>query len=97
MSWFVYILKCSDKTLYAGVTTDVDRRVSEHNGMAGKSKGAKYTKIRRPVLLAYSESALDRSSAQIREAQLRKLSRLQKLALIKSNETQKGRQTRQSA
>ena len=79
-SWHVYILKCNDSSLYVGITTDIERRVQEHN--QGKA-GAKYTKARRPVALVYSEPATDRSEASQREAQLKKLSRAQKLELIK--------------
>ena len=81
-SWFVYFLRCSDTTLYTGVTVDLDRRVREHNGEFGSLKGAKYTKARRPVLLVYHEACLDRSAAQMREAALRKLSRVEKQAII---------------
>jgi putative endonuclease len=83
MSWFVYMLRCADGTFYTGVTTDLIRRVAEHNGAGAKGKGAKYTKVRRPVVLAYSETAADRSSAQIREAGLRKLPRVEKERLAK--------------
>ncbi len=79
-SWFVYILTCSDGTLYTGVTTDLVRRVEEHNH---SPKGAKYTHVRRPVLLSYSESYEDRSSACVREAAIKKLSREEKQALVK--------------
>jgi putative endonuclease len=82
-SWFVYMLRCSDGSLYTGVTTDVTRRVKEHNGEGGKGKGAKYTKAHRPVVLAYQELVPTRSEAQIREAQLRKLSKLEKETLVK--------------
>jgi putative endonuclease len=82
MGWFVYMLRCSDDTLYTGVTTDVARRVSEHNGT---TKGAKYTKARQPVELVYFKKAKDRSSAQIKEAELRKLTRSQKIELINQN------------
>ncbi len=81
--WYVYMLRCADDSLYTGVTTDVARRVKEHNGEGGKGKGAKYTKAHRPVILVHQETVLDRSSAQIREAQLRKLSRQDKLRLLK--------------
>ncbi len=76
--WYVYLLRCADDSLYTGVTTDVERRLKEHNGEGAKGKGAKYTKARRPVTLAFSEIANDRSSAQIREGELRKLSKTEK-------------------
>ena len=79
MSFFVYILKCSDDTLYTGITTDLKRRVDEHNS---SDKGAKYTKLRRPVELLYSEEAEDRSSASKREYAIKKLKRSEKLELI---------------
>lgn len=78
-AWHVYILRCADGSLYTGVTTNIQRRLQEHNDAV---KGAKYTRARQPVSLVYSESVEDRSSAQIREAQLKKLDRKQKLALI---------------
>jgi putative endonuclease len=80
-SWFVYILKCADGTLYTGVTTDLTRRLREHNGELKGGRGAKYTKARRPVVLAYSEAASDRSSAQTREYELRTLTKENKRAL----------------
>ena len=79
--WFVYTLQCSDKTLYTGVTTDLDRRVEEHN--IG-SKGAKYTAARRPVKMVYSEQLDSRSNAQQREHQIKSLTRQQKQQLIDS-------------
>jgi len=81
MSYFIYILECSDKTLYTGITTDLDRRLEEHNN---STKGAKYTKLRRPVKLVYSEESENRSSASKREYAIKKLSRVEKLALIKA-------------
>lgn len=79
--WYVYMLQCADGTLYTGVTTDLDRRLAEHNGeVAGK--GAKYTSARRPVHLVYSEVASNRSAAQIKEYALRSLPRHAKLALV---------------
>ena len=78
--WQVYLLQCADQSLYAGVTTDVARRLQQHNGqLAG---GARYTKARRPVALVWSEACDSRSDAQQREYALRRLSREQKLALI---------------
>ena len=79
MSYFVYIVQCSDNTLYTGIATDVQRRVEEHNSSA---KGAKYTKTRRPVKLMYSEELDDRSQATKREIAIKKLSRDKKLELI---------------
>lgn len=78
MSYTVYMLKCADGTLYTGVSTDLTRRLKEHNGTI---KGAKYTATRRPVTLHYSESAPDRSSAQKREHALKKMTREEKLTL----------------
>jgi len=74
------MLKCSDDTLYTGITTDLDRRVDEHNN---SPKGAKYTRVRRPVELVYSENQKDKSTASKRECEIKKLSRIQKLELIK--------------
>lgn len=76
--WYVYLLQCSDGTFYTGVTTDLTRRVEEHNG---STIGAKYTRARRPVHLVYSEEASSRSSACVREAQIRSLPRSKKLEL----------------
>lgn len=75
---FVYILACADGTLYTGWTTDVERRLKEHNA----GRGARYTRGRRPVELAYYEEVADRSTALRREAALRRLRRSEKLALI---------------
>ncbi len=77
--WFVYILRCADDTLYTGITTDVGRRIDEHNG--GKAPGARYTRGRRPVVLAYSEEAASRAAASRREAAIKQLDRAGKLVL----------------
>ncbi|RXJ60949.1 GIY-YIG nuclease family protein [Candidatus Marinarcus aquaticus] len=84
MSYYVYILKCCDGTLYTGIAKDVQKRLEEHNS---SQKGAKYTKARRPVKLLYSESSKDRSSASKREYEIKKLSRTQKCALIQRSES----------
>lgn len=76
--YYLYILKCSDKTLYTGITTDLDRRVKEHNTSA---LGAKYTNGRRPVKLIYSKKFKSRSEATKEESRIKKLSRLEKLEL----------------
>lgn len=81
MSYFVYILECSDKSLYTGITTNIEKRLNEHNT---SSKGAKYTKARRPVKLVYQEPAQDRSAASKREYAIKKLTRIKKLQLIKT-------------
>lgn len=78
--WFVYILKCYDATLYAGITTDLKRRVAEHNI---SPLGAKYTRGRRPVKLIYSRKFKNKSLASIEEARIKKLSRKEKLSLVK--------------
>ena len=80
-NWYVYILRCSDNTLYTGVTTDCTRRLSEHNH---SPRGSRYTRARRPVTLAYHEEAACRSTAQQREAQIKRLNAAQKEALIAS-------------
>jgi len=79
MSWWVYIIKCSDDTFYTGITTELQRRVYEHNNT---NKGAKYTRHRRPVTLVHSEPYLDRSEASKREYHIKKLSRDNKIRLI---------------
>lgn len=76
-TWHVYLLQCGDGTLYAGVTTDLDRRVREH----AAGTGAKYTRARLPVRLVWSARAASRSAAQKREAAVKKLSRREKFAL----------------
>ena len=78
--YFLYILECSDKTLYTGITTNLDRRIKEHNNL---KSGAKYTKIRRPVKLVYSNKFINRSQALKEEARIKKLSRQQKIDLFK--------------
>lgn len=77
-SCFAYLLKCADGSLYAGWTNDPDARVAAHNN----GTGAKYTRARRPVALVYLERCGDKSSAMRREAQLKRMTRAQKLALI---------------
>lgn len=78
MSWFVYILKCEDSTLYTGITNDKEKRLSQHNN----GKASKYTRVRLPVEMVYSEASDTRSSASKREWQIKQLTRKQKLKLI---------------
>lgn len=81
-SWFVYILRCADNTLYTGVTTDISRRLDEHNGLNNGGKGARYTQSRRPVTLAYSEIQANRAEACQREYAIKQLSKGAKELLI---------------
>ncbi len=78
--YYVYILECSDQTLYTGWTTNLDQRVHEHNN--GKD-GAKYTRSRRPVQLVYAETCSNLSEALQREARIKRLSREEKVELIR--------------
>ena len=70
-AWYFYVLQCKDTSLYTGITTDVNRRISEHNS----KKGAKYTRSRVPVRLVYSRQVKGRSAASKLEASFKKLSR----------------------
>lgn len=79
--FYVYIVKCKDKTLYTGITTDLKRRVREHNS---SNLGAKYTRARRPVKLVWSDKFKTRSGALKEEYKIKQLSRKEKLNLIKS-------------
>ena len=79
-SYYVYILQCSDKTLYTGWTKNIEKRIQEHNN--GRC-GAKYTRTRRPIKLVYMETFSTLSDALKREAQIKKLSHEQKLKKIK--------------
>lgn len=79
--WTVYMLHCADGTLYTGVARDVTRRLRQHNGEL--SGGSRYTRGRRPVTLLWCESAPDRASAQRRERSIKRLSREQKLRLLR--------------
>jgi predicted GIY-YIG superfamily endonuclease len=78
MTWFVYILRCADNSLYTGITNDLERRCLQHN----KGTASRYTRGRRPVRLVYHESHPHRSGASKREAAVKGLSRRQKEALL---------------
>ena len=80
MQYFVYILRCTDNSLYTGITTDLVRRVKEHNGL--NSLGSKYTAPRRPVKLVYSSIFENRALATSRELVIKKLTKKQKELLI---------------
>lgn len=77
--YFVYSLLCADGTIYTGITTDLDRRVGEHNS---SKLGAKYTRSRRPLKLIYQKQFATRSEAQVEEARIKKLKRSDKEKLI---------------
>ena len=79
--WHIYILQCKDKTFYTGITTNLKRRLNEHNT---SSLGAKYTKGRRPVKLVYSSSQKNKSNALKEEYKIKKLSRVEKLEIVES-------------
>lgn len=81
MPHYVYILECSDGSLYVGSTNDLEKRLYQHNS---SKSGAHYTKIRRPVVLKYSEKSKNLSSALKREAEIKKWKRGEKLNLIQS-------------
>ena len=80
MNWVCYILSCADDTLYCGITKDIGKRLVAHNA----GEGAKYTKGRAPVRLAYLETCADKSAALKREMQIKSLTRAKKLLLIRS-------------
>ncbi len=78
--WHVYIVKCRDNTLYTGITTDIERRLNEHNN---STLGARYTRSRRPVKLHYYEQVSSRSAALKREIQIKKFSSKKKRSLTR--------------
>lgn len=79
--YYLYILKCADKTLYTGITVDLSRRIKEHNY---SKLGAKYTRAHRPVKLVYSKKFRNRSKAQTEESRIKHLSRKEKLELVRA-------------
>ncbi|MFA6042229.1 MAG: GIY-YIG nuclease family protein [Patescibacteria group bacterium] len=78
--YVLYVVRCADATLYTGITVDISRRITEHNT---SSKGARYTRSRRPVRLVYVKKYRTRSTATKAELQFKQLSRNEKLQLIK--------------
>ena len=82
--WRVYLLQCADESFYAGITTDISRRLQQHNGQL--PGGARYTRGRRPVMVVWSEVCGSKSEALQREAAVRRLNRRQKQALITAPE-----------
>ena len=80
--WYVYIVECADGSFYTGITTDVKRRLLEHNY---SFKSAKYTRSRRPVRLVWSKEAANRSEASKEEYRIKRLKRKQKRELIQGS------------
>jgi putative endonuclease len=79
MKYFTYILTCADGTLYVGSTNDLEKRLHQHNHA---KSGAHYTKIRRPVALAYAESFETYAASRKREAEIKRMKRTEKLSLV---------------
>lgn len=79
--YYVYMVRCSDGSLYTGSTNNLPARIEKHN----RGEGARYTRGRRPVTLVYSESAASKSDALKREIQIKKMTRVDKLSLIKEH------------
>jgi putative endonuclease len=78
-TWHIYILQCSDGSLYCGITTSLERRLHEHNNT---KKGAKYTRSRRPTKIVWTCQAKNRSEASKEEARIKRLSRNEKINMI---------------
>jgi len=79
--WFLYMLRCSDNSFYTGITTDLERRLTQHNdGIASR-----YTRSRKPVKMVYHETCDDRSAALKRECAVKKLTRVEKKRLVQGN------------
>jgi len=83
--WIVYILRCSDNSLYTGITKNIAKRVEDHN--TGGRLAAKYTRARRPVLLVYEEYAVSRSDATRREYEIKQMSKKSKELLVSAYQT----------
>jgi len=77
--WHLYILRCSDGSLYTGITTDVEARIARHNS----GDGSKYTRTRTPVVLVRTEPMASESAARKREMQIKRWSRIKKESLVK--------------
>ena len=78
--WYVYVVRCSDNSLYTGITIDVERRIDEHNN--NNRLGAKYTRARRPVIHVYSEQLGSKSAAAKRESAIKQLTKDEKEQMI---------------
>ncbi len=85
-TYYTYILKCADDTLYIGATNDLEKRLHQHNN---SKQGAHYTKIRRPVELVYHEKVSTLAESRKREAEIKRMTRTQKLLLVHSGANKK--------
>lgn len=83
--WYVYMLRCSDNSLYTGIARSLEKRLMEHN--TSSQLGAKYTRSRRPVTLVYHEAYPSRSQAARREAVIKRMSKKHKEALVSTNKS----------
>ena len=81
--WIIYILRCSDNSLYTGITKNIAKRLEEHN--AGGKLAAKYTRARRPVTLVYKEHAASRSAAAKREHEIKQMDKISKESLVSAH------------
>ncbi|HET6463542.1 MAG TPA: GIY-YIG nuclease family protein [Candidatus Krumholzibacteria bacterium] len=88
--WFVYVVRCSDRSLYTGITTDVKRRVEEHND----GRGARYTRSRCPVKLVYREKVADRGAALRREYEIKRMTAEEKLKLVSKSRVRRSTSSR---
>ena len=81
-SWFMYMIRCGDGSLYTGITTDMERRLREHSGAAGSKRGAKSLRGKRPLALVYQTQLQNRSEAQQMEYIVKQLSKIEKESLV---------------
>ena len=80
MSYYFYILRCADNSLYSGITSNLEKRVREHNSV--NSRGSKYTRAKRPVKLIYSEKYRSKKTAMKREIEVKRLTKVEKEKLV---------------
>ncbi len=94
MTWFVYMIRCSDASLYTGVTTDIARRFKEHKE---SKKGSKYARAKIPLRVVYEETYANRSMAQKRESEIKKFEKKEKELLVKSQKKVIPKKTKKKA
>jgi len=94
MTWYVYMIRCSDASLYTGVTTDIERRFKEHKE---SKKGSKYARAKIPLRVVYEETCASRSLAQKRECVIKKFEKKEKELLVKSQIKVVPKKTRRKA